>query len=338
MPDRTRLMYLYTLYIAHLASREEVKAFIELLDEAGDTEMIKKLSCVFPDSYFEDEPIEDVNEQAMIKAIWQNVNMQDRIPTLRIIQPIKASIIRKVAALLILAAGTLVWRYYNRVSSITQQQVPVLAPAKKPASDRYIVLPDSSIAIVRINSQLHYPGQFEHDSRTVDLSGEAYFNIRKDTKRPFIIHSGKLTTTVWGTSFIIKAYPEQKAVTVTVSSGKVKITDGQKLRVVIGQNQQFVYHLDTAGADWLNVPADSTAGWLKEALYFKEQSFYEIAAKLNERYQVHIRFASPATAAYQLSIIFKGTETLETVLSALCAASQSKYTIRGTDIVVSGNN
>ena len=87
---------------------------------------------------------------------------------------------------------------------------------------RLLRLPDGSRAWVNQNTVLEYPEAFAGDERTVTLTGEAFFEVAKDSGKPFIITSGKIKTTVLGTSFNVKAYagavPE-----VSVRTGKVKV-------------------------------------------------------------------------------------------------------------------
>src|SRR5690606_2603405 len=72
-----------------------------------------------------------------------------------------------------------------------------------------LLLPDGSTVLLNNNSSLDFPQQFTGDTREVILKGEAYFDIKPDASRPFIIHTGKVKTRVLGTAFNIRAYPEE---------------------------------------------------------------------------------------------------------------------------------
>src|SRR5690606_2859673 len=89
---------------------------------------------------------------------------------------------------------------------------------------RLLHLPDGSTVIVGVGSKLNYPSSFDSlRTREVYLEGQAYFDIRHNPQKPFIIHTGKVATTVLGTSFNIKAWPEDQDITVTVTRGKVRV-------------------------------------------------------------------------------------------------------------------
>jgi len=84
-------------------------------------------------------------------------------------------------------------------------------------------LPDGSIIFLNSGSVIRIPSNFNEASRTVALSGEAYFSIKHDSSKPFAIRTGKLLITDLGTSFNIKAYPEESQISVAVESGVVKV-------------------------------------------------------------------------------------------------------------------
>lgn len=86
-----------------------------------------------------------------------------------------------------------------------------------------IILPDNSLVILEPFSSLKYPTFFTNEQRTVFLKGEAFFDIERDTLRPFLVYANETITKVLGTSFTIKAYEGQETVEVDVKSGKVAV-------------------------------------------------------------------------------------------------------------------
>lgn len=91
---------------------------------------------------------------------------------------------------------------------------------------RSITLPDQSKIVLNENSTLTYT--FDGKNRQVELSGEAFFDVEKDPKHPFVIHSGEVETKVLGTSFNIRAYPDEAKVKVSVKTGRVEVRKVQK--------------------------------------------------------------------------------------------------------------
>ncbi len=236
----------------------------------------------------------------------------------------------------IIGIGAILW--FSRPSTpAAENNAPVLAvAAKKPDSKRFILLPDSSTVVLREGSSLTYPEQFTGNSREVTLTGEGYFDIKHQPGKPFLIHSGKVVTTVLGTAFNIKAYPDQPSVTVTVKKGKVKIEEekGGKLLGILTPDQQIVYNPERV--ETLPVKAEETVAWLKKGMDFNAVPFEDIAQQINEQYQVNIRFANEVMKQCRIRATFEGTETLDKVLFVLCTVSNASYTISGNEVVISG--
>lgn len=89
---------------------------------------------------------------------------------------------------------------------------------------RILHLPDGTRVWVNQNTEIQYPAHFGENERNIVLKGEAFFEVARDSSRPFIITSGAIKTTVLGTSFNVKAY-EGKTTEVQVRTGKVKVQD-----------------------------------------------------------------------------------------------------------------
>lgn len=89
-------------------------------------------------------------------------------------------------------------------------------------------------------SVLNYPEAFKGKTREVSLNGEAFFEVAHDTQHPFIIHTGKLQTTVLGTVFNIRAYVEHAAIEVALLSGKVGVSVPGKQTLVLMPNQRAI--------------------------------------------------------------------------------------------------
>ncbi len=194
------------------------------------------------------------------------------------------------------------------------------------AYTQYILLPDGSKVIVHANSKLEYPEQFSGNTSQVTLTGEAYFDIKRNADKPFVIHTGKLKTTVLGTAFNIKAYPEATDITVTVTRGKVKVEDDHKILGVLTPDKQLVYSLPQATAQKQAVIAANAVKWTRENMSFESVSFESITEQIGKRYQANIRFANSDIKNCPVTASFSGTETLDEVISFLCLARNATYT------------
>ncbi|MHC0445235.1 FecR family protein [Flavobacterium sp. 3-218] len=101
-----------------------------------------------------------------------------------------------------------------------------------------ITLSDGSSVLLQPNSKLSYPKIFTGNERKVYLSGEGFFEISKNPKKPFFVYANEIVTRVVGTSFRIKAYPDQQNVEVLVRTGKVKVKSNDLVRT--SENREIV--------------------------------------------------------------------------------------------------
>lgn len=163
------------------------------------------------------------------EAAWQK--FQDRISTSASKAPVKSISSLywlKIAAMLIVLAGAAVLVY----KIFDNKEIQTLAVN---SLDKVVIdtLADNSIITLNKNSTLSYPEKFEGNTRTVDLKGEAFFNISPDKTKPFIIHVNDITVRVVGTSFNIRSINGNTEV--IVESGLVQ---------VIKENKEIELHPD----------------------------------------------------------------------------------------------
>lgn len=123
-----------------------------------------------------------------------------------------------------------------------------------------VKLPDGSVITLEPNSKLRYPQQFTGNTREVMLTGEAYFEVKRDQERPFIVRTPYIGATVLGTSFNVEAYRNGIA-RVVVTTGRVKIQTANASRelqaVIINANQSVAYNSKNNEIEKRNAPEDA---------------------------------------------------------------------------------
>lgn len=205
---------------------------------------------------------------------------------------------------------------------------PDTRPGQAVAYIRNITLPDGSTVVLQANSKLDYPPNFDGHAREVNLSGEAYFNITHNETAPFIIHTGKLKTTVLGTAFNIRAYAGQPDVVVSVTHGRVRVEDEKKVLGELTPDQQMTYTLAREESAQQTVKAEKlVTDWTKQDMVFQRVAFSSVAETLQKRFGVKIQFTNPAVQHCLVRSSFDGTETLERVLNGLSKVQGITYTI-----------
>ncbi|MBV8252002.1 MAG: FecR domain-containing protein [Chitinophaga sp.] len=154
-----------------------------------------------------------------------------------------------------------------------------------------VILPDSSIVVLNINSQLRYPASFD-GSRSVELNGEAFFDVKKNSNASFIVKASHLNVQVLGTSFIVSDASAYKLASIGVKTGRVQISvpGGQKeLSPILSPHQQFTYIVrDRNGKIEKNIPVNTE--WTSQLLVFRNTPLSEVFAAIAE--SMHVKIVS----------------------------------------------
>jgi ferric-dicitrate binding protein FerR (iron transport regulator) len=161
-------------------------------------------------------------------------------------------------------------------------QVARTGPAKTE-----VALPDGSHVWLNAYSELTYPATFDASERNLTLKGEAFFEVVRDTERPFIIQTAEGRVQVLGTSFNVRAYPDEVFEEVYVATGKVAYAVKKDQEIL--EPFQKARYLKKEGV--LKATADRTENplaWKNEKLSFFKTPFREVFRVLEEQYRAEI--------------------------------------------------
>jgi len=237
------------------------------------------------------------------------------------------------AVLLLILTGWWLW-YKKADKTLARAENRLVEKQVDTGKGKFMRLPDGSVVLLNHGSRLDYGGAFNIKTREVVLTGEAYFDIRQDDKRPFIVHAGRVNTTVLGTAFNIRAYPGQPEVVVTVTRGKVKVSDHKKTYGILTSNQQIAVSMDTEGFSREEVNAESIVAWKKDYLILDAISLEEASRLIGDKYHIHLLLANDEMKKCQISATFLSHESLEQVLNVVCGVLGATYTMQPNDQVV----
>jgi transmembrane sensor len=202
---------------------------------------------------------------------------------------------------------------------------------------KYIILADGSKIWINSLSELKYPKVFNDKTREVYLSGEAYFDIRHDAVRPFIIHTGKVVTTVLGTAFNIKEDNLQNTVVVTVTRGKVSVANGDESLGVITPNQQISFNTVSKQHTQKDVDAKQVIAWQQNDIYFDNITFADAAKQLEQRFMVKISFANERVKNCRFTGTALKEDNLDKILKVICTFNKATYqTNTDGNIIIDG--
>lgn len=221
-------------------------------------------------------------------------------------------------------------RYTKKSLPETFTEISTQRGAKKE-----ITLKDGTTVFLNSGSSVAISSRFGQTKREVKLIGEAFFQVKHDAKRPFVIHTGKLQTTVLGTSFNIKAYPDEEQMKVSVATGKVSVQKSgivQPYARTLTHNQALVYNSVKNSHLITTVNTDSVSSWRSNHLIFENASYEEIARTLGRWYNLDVKLAAHRdTKKYTLSFY---NERIDKVLNVLSSLTGMTYSIKGTTVII----
>ncbi|MCY1447063.1 hypothetical protein D9M71_636660 [compost metagenome] len=158
------------------------------------------------------------------------------------------------------------------------------------------------------------------------LSGEAFFDVAKDKKHPFIIHTNKMDTKVLGTSFNVQAYPDQTTQEVSVATGRVNVKSTvteENVYVTPGQKVVFKSQ-DNKLQAFKDIPVNAISLWRKNIMVFEETPLPEVVATINRNYNVSIEVKNKNLNTLKISAYFKELPA-DQVIGLVCNIINAQY-------------
>ena len=266
-----------------------------------------------------------------------------------------------VAASIILVCSFGIYFYSANQPALSSTQLTELTEIKVPKGlTRKIVLPDGTKITINMGSSLKFEPGFGKSSRTVYLSGEAYFDIAKNPI-PFIVNTDHYTIRDIGTIFNVKAYSDDLSFETMVIEGEVEIEgklkiDSDKPQKISVKKQQIFklnYAPSEAGtiqkeqdfSDIVEVKvqkissaqAEVYTSWTEDLLVFEGKTFQEIIKIMERRYDVEIIIKDWKLRNYEYTGSFKNINEVEKALKILKETTDINYEKNGRIITIRGN-
>lgn len=247
-----------------------------------------------------------------------------------------ASTLRKLAvaasiSIIILLSGLFIFNDINQ--SIDNTEIVELKTKKVPAGIKYTMkLQDGTMVKLNSSSSITYPEHFSDSVRIVYLEGEAFFEVVKDSLKPFIIKTGIAETQVLGTSFNVKAY-HQKSIQVAVISGSVKIKNAYGNEKLLAPYQMGVMNENSEEIVTDQFDVKHVIGWKDGILIFDKAKFQEVIRKLSMWYGVEFQI----NPDLQVNGVYSGeyrNESLEDVLNGIAYSSGFNFRIENKSVYV----
>lgn len=260
-----------------------------------------------------------------ITLLNRNAAVSKKAGIIRFIKPLSIA-----ASLLLFLSITIV--IYQKIS--TSQKVVFKHVTAATGHTLHIILADSSSVWLNAGSSLKYTESLTTATRDVYLSGEAFFDVKHNVTRPFIVHTAKLTTTVLGTAFSVAAYKNAGSNAVTVIRGKVQVAAGPRVLGLITPGKQITYLPATGKSKLSAVDAEALMSWKDGKLQFSDQTLQDIAIRLSQWYGYTFSFDNKGLKDCRYTASFNNKIQLANLLKVLKAISNTAYTINNKEKTV----
>ena len=229
----------------------------------------------------------------------------------------------------------------------------------KNGSKSSLILPDGTKVLLNAGSKLNYDKTFGAVNREVKLTGEAFFEVTRNEKKPFIVHTASMDIKVLGTAFNVKCYPGEKNTEASLVHGSIEVTlKDREEKIFLKPNEKLIVSNEELQPEKINaahnkdaaiqvkpmialshltvLPADNTileTAWIENRLVFNDEAFGEVAAKMERWYGVTIIFNDNILKVKHFTGIFE-KETVAEAFAALEISLHFNFKIKNETITI----
>ena len=337
---------IFRKYLEGNCTEEELLIFNRFIKQNRNHGAVQQMIAEFAEKVQSDKDINDTPDElskALFDKIRSGIKIQENVKRHQ-----KHQIRRqrttwlKVAAVVVWVLAGVLWFTYKSSQPGTDEITFIERNTTRGQKSK-VTLADGTVVHLNAESKLSFPEQFGN-RREVMLEGEAFFQVTRDEKRPFLVKSGNITTQVLGTSFNVKAFPRED-IRVTVASGKVRVesldtttlsgTKAAPESIILTPNQQVVYNIADQNMQKLEVSTENFIAWKDNTLKFDNERFEEVVKVLSRWYGVDINVEN--TLLLHCEITGEYTDkSLTTVLENLEYVLAIEYTYEQGVVVIDG--
>jgi len=273
--------------------------------------------------------------------IWDTTNASNKILKYKIGFSIFKTIAVSAAGLALILISVFSYRQIVIKQEITHKDgQPVLIEKFSPMGQiSKVFLPDGSLVWLNADSKLQYASNYGEMTRTVSLTGEAYFDVKQDQTKPFMVKSGNVAITATGTTFNVNTYFNNSDIEIVLDEGELTIENlfsslipGMPLKTTLVPGNKAIYSLRESVfvVDNINDSFDYTC-WKDGILSFRHADFETVINSLERWYGVEFTYDGHPDSGWNYTGDFNN-EYLESVLKALGLDGQFSYEINNNAV------
>jgi transmembrane sensor len=196
-----------------------------------------------------------------------------------------------------------------------------------------LVLQDGTKVWLNAASSIKFPVAFIGNERTVEITGEAYFEVAKNREKPFHVMCNGSMIEVLGTHFNVNAYPDEETTNTTLLEGSVRVVKGSSEKT-IKPGEQAQISIDGNLHTTSNVNVDEVVAWKNNAFLFDNTDVKKLMRQLSRWYNVDIVFKGATEEPLSFNGSISRASNLSIVLKMLESTGDVKFTIDGNKLIV----
>lgn len=200
-----------------------------------------------------------------------------------------------------------------------------------------ITLEDGTEVWLNAETQLRYPERFGDGERRVAVTGEAFFKVAKDSKRPFYVETAGQVVRVYGTEFNVHAYPEDKSVATTLVEGSIALqaASGNGSQLMLMPGHQALFDKQSHEASVKSVDTEVVTSWRSGSFVFENQNLGDIMQTLSRWYDFDYKFADASLAHTEFMGSIPRYGEFADVVEILETSGGLKFRIKGRTVIIS---
>lgn len=197
-----------------------------------------------------------------------------------------------------------------------------------------LILSDGTKVWLNSESSFKYPVAFQGKERRVYLQGEAFFEVSKNEKMPFIVQTGQSAVQVLGTSFNVRAYADEQVIYTTLVEGSVRLSAGDA-GLTLQPEEQGLIDLHSGEIRKRKVDVTLYTSWKEGRFVFEDQTLEEIMNTLSRWYDIHVIFANEQVKGAMFRGNLKRYDDFDQIVKMLELTGVAHFKIDGNTITIS---
>ncbi|NDP19572.1 MAG: FecR family protein [Paludibacter sp.] len=246
----------------------------------------------------------------------------------------------RIAAIIIFIISTSISTYYLvQQFSTSNKQLMSYETIVPHGSQTKIILPDGTEVWLNSGSKLKYDNSYGNKNRTVHLTGEGYFKVKKNANAPFFVYLNRIQVKVLGTVFNARSYVDESTVEVNLLEGKIDICkdNGVKTIASLLPDENLIFDKKSGEVQSYKVDASRSSLWTTGRLCFVDASLADIAKDLERKFDVHININSKQIKEELFSGSLDLNQQLEKILDYIDVDKKYNKIYNGKTITITNH-